>query len=162
MVRREAAHILDFGKQLKDLNLPSSEELTAAAKKIGGLKDLEDLMAASRDTADFLKKAKVLNEKLIRDVAQGEQAKLTKENKDLQALDAFKPTSVAIQELSNKFDSAIVDLSTTFAPQLLSGFEEIKEAIDSLRPYFDKIVNFIKAIDNARSIRGIFKVLTGN
>ncbi len=123
---------LDFSKQLKDLHLPDTDKLTEAAKKLGSLNDLKDLLETSRDAEDFIKKANLLREKMVRNQDQSEKLKLDKENVDIKALDAFKPTSIAIQELTNKFDAAFLRIETTWAPIILDAVVKTADISDRI------------------------------
>jgi hypothetical protein len=143
----------EFAEILK--GLPSAEEFQKAAQKIAGLSDAADILTGRREAQDFIAKSKIPNEKLIRDVNQSAQLRLNKENQDLAALDQFKPTSIAVQELTNKFDKMALTLLTELAPRALEGLNLVQKGIDIVGGYIFEGLGYLRTIKDSKFIRGI-------
>ncbi len=144
---------LDFAQQLKDLKLPGADELTAAAKKIGDLADFRDLLAASRDINDFIRKASIINENQIRNIDRSEKVKLKAEDQQILGFDKFKSTSIAIQEFNQKFDKAMLDITTNVMPSLNIALGEVIKAIEFYKEKFGDMWTWLKTIKESKIFR---------
>lgn len=134
-------------KNIDDIlaKLPGEEDLTAAANKTGALGDLRDELQSIQGLRDFAKKASIASEKMVQNQSASNQLTLDKENKSLKQLDSFKPTSIAIQELTNKFDDAMLSLTKEWAPPLVEGIKNISKASDEI---LKKLAVFSELLSN--------------
>lgn len=123
----------DFADVLRQL--PSSETLAAAAKRAGALSDKKDLQTAIRNSEDFVKKSGLVEESQINAIDQSERNKLIGEDETLKRFDSLKSTSIAIQELTHKFDKFTTDFITDVAPQLVKATNEISKGLTLLMPF---------------------------
>jgi hypothetical protein len=122
----------DFEDVLK--KLPRVEVLTEAAKKAGALADLNDLLTAVRNAEDFVGKSKLVNEKQIKDLDRAARGEMRSEDQTLARFDALKSTSIAIQELTEKFDQFSTMLIKDAAPMVLESIRGLSALAETLKP----------------------------
>lgn len=136
-VRGKAAEFLnakDFAEILKQL--PSTEVLREAAAKSGSVADLKDLLQAKRESEDFVKKSGLVNESQVQAIDQSERVKLRGEDETLKRFDSLKSSSIAIQELTHKFDGFVTDFITNVAPSLVNGVNVMSKFAAEFMPSF--------------------------
>jgi uncharacterized protein YoxC len=133
----ELFNATDFEDVLKQL--PSVEALSQAAKRAGSLADLRDLLGAKRDAEDFINKTGLVNESQIQALDQGERNKNRADDETLKRFDALKTSSIAIQELTHKFDMFVTDLSTNILPKVVKGVEGVTRLADEFLPSFTQM-----------------------
>lgn len=139
--------------------LPSVESLTAAAEKSGALADLMDFLRAKRDSEDFVRKSGLVDESQIKAIDQSEKMKLRAEDETLRRFDSLKSTSIAVQELTHKFDTLATDIMKELAPKLITALEGltliatemmpiITQAKDLAMEGFDKTIQAVVNMQN--------------
>ncbi len=114
--------------------LPTVEELTAAAQKSGSLADMSDLLKAIRESQDFVRKSGLVKESQIKAIDQSERQKLKSEDQTLQRFDSLKSSSIAIQELTEKFDAMATSLLKELAPKLIESINGLTLIFTALQP----------------------------
>lgn len=140
----------DFAEILA--KLPASETLSGAAKKTGELADRKDLDAAIRMTEDFVNKARLVNESMVADIDKAERLKMKSEDETLKRYDDLKSTSIAVQELTAKFDAFATDMISKTAPLLLQAIEELTKGVTIMLPYIQSLASWTEtAFDSTLS-----------
>lgn len=148
----------DFGELLK--LFPDSQVLTEAAKKTGALADQKDLNTSIRELQDFVKKSKLVDDGMIKDIDKAERLKNKADDETLKRYDSLKSTSIAVQELTSKFDAFATDMIQKTAPLLVEAINNLTELVNLMMPYlktladwtvtaFDKTIETIVAMANA-------------
>lgn len=127
----------DFGEILSQL--PSSEALGAAAKRSGSLGDLKDLLTAKRESEDFITKSGLLDESQIKAIDESERLKNRADDETLKRFDSLKTSSIAIQELTAKFDRFATDFLTNVGPELVKGVNTISKVAEEFLPSFREV-----------------------
>jgi len=122
--------------------LPSAPVLSKAAAKTGALSDRKDLDTAIRNTEDFVRKSSLVNETMVKDIDTSERQKLAAEDETLKRYDSLKSTSIAIQELTHKFDTFTTQLINDTAPLLLKAINELVAGVNIMLPYLEVIKNW--------------------
>ena len=139
-VRGKAAEFFnatDFAEILKQL--PSADVLADAAKKSGAVADKNDQLKAIREIEDFVTKSGLVDESQIQAIDQSERLKEQGENETLKRFDSLKTSSIAIQELTHKFDAFTTDFITNVAPQLVNGVNIISHVASEFLPSFQEV-----------------------
>lgn len=137
----------DFGEILA--KLPASQTLANAAVKTGELADKKDLDAAIRAMQDFVNKSNLVNETMVNDIDKSERIKMAAEDQTLKRYDDLKSTSIAVQELTAKFDEFATDMISKTAPMLLQAIEELTKGVTILLPYIQTLANWtVTAFDS--------------
>lgn len=134
-IRGKAAEFFnatDFAEILK--KLPGVDKLNSAAEKLGGLADLKDLMAAIRNTEDIVVKSELINKGQIKQIDQSKRNELRGENEDLRQFDSLKSTSIAVQELTHKFDKFATAAMSELAPRLIQSLDGLKMIFEAMTP----------------------------
>lgn len=132
----------------------SVEDLDEAAKKLGKLSDLKDLLGAVREVDDVVVKAGLMNQGQIQQLDVAKKRELRGENESLKQFDSLKSTSIAVQELTEKFDHFATEAMKDLAPQLIKSIEGLKMIFEAVQPLlieakdllsvgFDKTINAI-------------------
>jgi len=142
----------DFNAILK--LLPSAESLTAAAKRTGELSDKKDLDAAVRMLEDFERKSKLVDSGMIADIDKSERLKMQGEDETLKRYDSLKSTSIAVQELTHKFDSFATDIMQKTAPMLVTAIENLTGIVTSMMPTLTTIADW-----TATALDGVIDVV---
>lgn len=137
----------DFGELLK--MFPDTQVLTQAATKAGALADQKDLDTSIRELQDFVRKSNLVNEKMIKDIDTSERQKNKADDETLKRYDSLKSTSIAVQELTHKFDSFATDLMQKTAPLLLDAIKNLTELVDMMMPYLKTLADWtVTAFDS--------------
>lgn len=139
-VRGKAAELFnskDFAEILA--KLPSSEALGTAAVKSGKVADEKDLLTAIRESEDFINKSKLVDESQVQAIDQSERKKNQADDETLKRFDSLKSSSIAIQELTHKFDKFATDFITTVAPQLVNGVNNVSKFAEEFLPSFQEL-----------------------
>ncbi len=123
--------------------LPSSSTLKTAAEKTGKLSDQKDLLTAIRETEDFVTKSTLVKESQIIAIDQSERQANRGDDKTLQRFDALKSSSIAIQELTQKFDAFATDFINNVAPELIKGINIISGVATEFMPSFKEVKGVI-------------------
>ncbi len=125
--------------------LPSLETLNAAAKKTGGLSDKKDELAAIRDLSDFVTKSGLVQESMVVAIDKSQGLANEADNQTLRRFDASKNASIAIQELTAKFDDFATDFVNNTAPLLVSGVKALSKFAEDFLPSFKETKEIIQA-----------------
>lgn len=131
----------DFAEILS--KLPSADALRTAAERSGTLSDQKDLNEAIRNSEDFVKKSQLLTEQMIKDIDVSERIKLQSEDQSLIRYDALKSSSIAIQELTHKFDQLASALITDVAPKLVNLLTELDKGLKIMMPFLIEAKDFM-------------------
>lgn len=140
--------------------LPKAEDLTKAAEKSGALADKKDLDAAVRMLQDFERQSKLVNSGMVKDIDVSERLKSKQDDETLKRYDSLKSTSIAVQELTAKFDSFATDMIQKTAPLLVEAINNLTDLVNLMMPYlktladwtvtaFDSTIEAIVNISNA-------------
>lgn len=139
--------------------VPAADILGKAIKKADTLGDLKDIQSAIRNTEDFVRKTGLLNEGMIKDIDISERQKNRADDETLKRYDTLKSTSIAVQELTAKFDSFATDLMSKTAPLLLQAIEELTKGVNIMMPYMKSIADWtVTAFDSTLEAIGSMSV----
>ncbi len=131
----------DFSEILSQL--PGSKALGDAAVKSGAVADKKDLLAAIRNAEDFVKKSSLVKESQVEAIDKSERIKLRGEDEQLKRFDTLMTSSIAIQELTHKFDAFVTDFINNVAPQLVTGVNTISKVASEFLPSFKETKTFV-------------------
>ncbi len=164
-VRGKAVEFLnatDFASILS--KLPSAKTLDVAATKTGNLNDLKDLLTGVRETEDFVTKSTLVNETQVKALDQSTRLSDKADNQTLQRFDALKSSSIAVQELTAKFDQFTTDFLNNVAPEMVKGINVLSKFAGEFLPSFAEvkgvvIVGIDKIVDVTSDIYSVFKTI---
>lgn len=120
----------DFDLQAGKINEPSVGRLNQAINKVAGLQDQRNALQVQRETEDFLNASGRLNSQMIADIEKQEKLKQDRETKQLESFDDLKKASLAIQEVQNVFQDAIVIINkgVGYLADIATSFAKFKES----------------------------------
>ncbi len=130
----------DLGDLLK--MFPDSQTLSQAATKTGALSDQKDLNNSIRELQDFVTKSKLVSEGMIKDIDTSARQKDRADNETLKRYDQLKSTSIAVQELTAKFDSFATDMIQKTAPLLVDAINNLTSLVNTMMPYLTTIADW--------------------
>lgn len=139
--------------------LPSAEVLAEAAQKSGKVADERDLLAAIRESQDFVNKSGRVDESMVKAIDVGERKKLQGEDETLARFDSLKQTNIAVQELTHKVDTLFTDFIQNAVPKLLEGMTLLSQGITILTPIITTAGTMLETGFN-RGIEATAKVVT--
>lgn len=119
--------------------LPSAPVLKTAAEKAGKVADTRDLLTAVRESQDFVSKSKLVDESQVQAIDKSERLKNKADDQTLQRFDASKNASIAIQELTSKFDAFATDFVNNVAPKLVDGVNIVSKVAAEFLPSFKEV-----------------------
>ncbi len=121
--------------------LPSSSALSDAAQRTNTLSDKRDELSSAREARDFLTKSFLVSDSHVNALDQSVGLKNKAENEDLRRFDALKSSSIAIQELTEKFDKFVTELSKDVLPELVKGIKAISGFLPSTETAKDAVTS---------------------
>lgn len=127
----------DFAKLFA--RLPTSEVLSGATKRLDDIGDVRDLDTVVRETEDYVRKSKLIQVGMVKDMDTALRQENKSEDETLIRYDSLKSTSIAIQELTHKFDKFTTELISDTAPMLLKAIESLTAVVTELMPYLSAI-----------------------
>jgi len=131
----------DFEDVLK--KLPSAEILADAARKLGALSDKRDLQTAIREAEDLPTKAGLVTGKMVNDIDAAARQKNLADNETLLRFDSLKSTSIAVQELTHKFDKMTTSLLSDLMPKVVDAVNGLTKLAEAFAPKFEAFKEFI-------------------
>lgn len=132
----------DFAAQAKLIGGPTAETLTPNLEKLGELNDLKDALEARRELNDVLKKARTINEGMVKSADERAKLELDRENKQIKSYQDLAAISLASNELANMGKDALLGIS-------------------SLVVKVTDLTNNVRKITESRALKGILKWVGG-
>jgi len=135
----------DFKSMFKQIGLDkvSSQKLTGALEKTGGLSDLSDILKAKRDTTDIIAKAGVINESMIRARDKAERVALERENQRIRSYEDLQAISTTVDKIMGLVEE---------------GLGQIGKFISFVTPALTRIVESIEKFSKGPMARGLMKL----
>lgn len=106
---------------------PTSDQLTPALEKTAKLNDLKDLLKARLDLQDTLRKAKLVNEGMVKEQAASEARAAEAENKKIASYDALAAISKTSDTLVNTVSGMALSLTS-----MVTKFTDLSKNLDKL------------------------------
>jgi hypothetical protein len=127
--------------------LPSAESLASAADRAATMGGLADRLKAIRELNDFVEKAGKIEERHVKGLDEAARGELKSENKALGRFDSSKSTTIAVQELSEKFEQLSTTLIGTTLPAIVTGINLLTGWIEKL---YNMVNGFIGSMKQSR------------
>lgn len=127
----------DFAKILN--RLPSRDSLRSAIQRADAIGDTRDIDTAAREAEDLVTKSNLMQTRFVKALDQSARLQDQSDNEQLKRFDSLKSTSIAVQELTHKFDSFTTQLINDTAPMLIKLLNELAEGVKILIPIMQKI-----------------------
>jgi len=132
----------DFVKRLGETGLDkvAAEKFTKSIDKLASFSDLQDALKVRRESQDVLKKARIINEGMIREQDKTARIQLQKENQRIQS---YKD----LQAISQTTDRIMVLIE--------SGIQKLGAFIGMITPKVNELVEMIRRISNSKLVKGV-------
>lgn len=114
--------------------LPSAKAFREAAERSGALSDRNDLLKSIRNSQDFVTKAGLATDNMVDQIDKSERQALVAEQEQIRKFESLAETSIAIGELTNKFDKFTTELMTNAMPVLVEGVGKLSQFASFIQP----------------------------
>lgn len=132
--------VRNWGERIAQM--PAGALLGDAAVKAASLQDRKQQQDVNRDLQYFVKHTDLVQPKMIDDIDRSERNRLDKETESLLRYDETKSASLAIQELTAKFDKFVTYVMNTGLPLITKSFGLIETVLVRLEPHITSLAKW--------------------